>query len=145
MFPDKSCRENQNTHFVTNNFLFLKWCPLLNSVEIYCRAGQATDDNMEHVHCLLDTSGYKCILRISNAYWYPLQQWLHERPSMLRYTYIAYLVKKNVDRYYFTSRWFLFHILKSTIKMRIFDGNFGMIRAKRLTIIRNSPRVYSFL
>jgi len=30
---DKSCSENQNTH---------------------CGAGQATDDNMVHMHCLLN-------------------------------------------------------------------------------------------
>jgi len=28
---------------------------------------------------------------------FPLQQWLHERASMLRYTYIAYLVKTKID------------------------------------------------
>jgi len=25
----------------------------------YCKAGQATDDNMAHAHCMLDTQGYK--------------------------------------------------------------------------------------
>jgi hypothetical protein len=28
-------------------------------VEEYCRAGQATDDNMSHAHFMLDTWGYK--------------------------------------------------------------------------------------
>jgi len=32
---------------------------------------------------------------------FPLQQWLHERPSMLRYTYSAFLVRVN---YYFLRR-----------------------------------------
>jgi hypothetical protein len=27
--------------------------------EKYCRAGQATDDNMTHAHCMLDIKGYK--------------------------------------------------------------------------------------
>jgi hypothetical protein len=90
---DKSRRGNQNTHFMINNFFFLKWCRLLNNAEKYRRAGQVTDDNMEHAHCLLDTSGYKCILRMSNANLFPLQQWLHERRSTFRYTYIACLVK----------------------------------------------------
>jgi hypothetical protein len=45
---------------------------------------------MAHAHFVLDTSGYKqthsgCV--ILNAF--PLQQWLHERASMLRYMYIA--------------------------------------------------------
>jgi hypothetical protein len=28
----------------------------------YCRAGEATDDNMTHVNCTLDTYGYKHLL-----------------------------------------------------------------------------------
>ena len=31
------------------------------------RAGQATDDNMAHAHCLLDTKGYKYTLRMCNS------------------------------------------------------------------------------
>jgi hypothetical protein len=35
---------------------FRKSCRLLDKVEMYCRAGQATDDNMAHAqHCMLDT------------------------------------------------------------------------------------------
>jgi len=52
---DKTCRENQNPNFVFSNFFFenlgvyeMKW-------KKYCRAGQATDDNMAHAHCMLDT------------------------------------------------------------------------------------------
>jgi len=37
-------------------------------VEKYSRVGQATDDNMVHAHCMLDTSGYKHTLRIYNTY-----------------------------------------------------------------------------
>jgi hypothetical protein len=53
-------------------------------VEKYCRKGQVTDYNMAHAHCMLDISGYKyshsgCVIRIAIA----LQQWLHERASML--------------------------------------------------------------
>jgi len=28
-------------------------------VEKYCTVGQATDDNMAHAHCMLNTQGYK--------------------------------------------------------------------------------------
>ena len=48
---DKSCRENQNTNFVFSNFFFSLW----ENVEKYCRAGQATDDNMAYTHCMVDT------------------------------------------------------------------------------------------
>jgi hypothetical protein len=37
-------------------------------VEKLCRGGQATDDNMDHAHCILNTQGYKHVLRISNTY-----------------------------------------------------------------------------
>jgi len=62
-------------------------------VEKYCTAGQATDDNMAHVHCMLDDYGYKhnSIYVILIAF--PLQQWLHECTSMLCHTYIACLVE----------------------------------------------------
>jgi hypothetical protein len=42
---DKSCRENQNTHFIINNF-FHKSCRLWDNVEKYGTARQATDENM---------------------------------------------------------------------------------------------------
>jgi len=62
-------------------------------VENYCLEGQATNDNMAQAHCMLDTQGYKythsgCVMLIA----FSLQQWLHERASMLRYKYIACLV-----------------------------------------------------
>ena len=44
---DKSCRENQNPHFMFNNFFFFrKSCRLLNNVEKYGKAGQVTYDDM---------------------------------------------------------------------------------------------------
>jgi hypothetical protein len=53
---DKSCRENQNRHFVLDNFFFRKSCRLWHNVDKkYFRAGQATNDNMAHAHCMMDT------------------------------------------------------------------------------------------
>jgi len=40
----RSCRENQNTHFVFNYFFFWKSCRLWDNVEKYGTATQATDD-----------------------------------------------------------------------------------------------------
>jgi hypothetical protein len=34
----------------------------------YCRAGQATNDNMAHAHCMLDVFGFKYTLKLFNAY-----------------------------------------------------------------------------
>jgi hypothetical protein len=36
-------------------FFFRISCPLWDNVENYYRVGQATDDNMAHAHCMLDT------------------------------------------------------------------------------------------
>ena len=63
-------------------------------MEKYCRAGQATDDSMARIQCMLDTLGYQythsgCVLLIA----FLLQQWLHERASVLPYTYIACLIR----------------------------------------------------
>ena len=68
------------------NNIFLKSWRLWGNVEKYCTAaGQATDDNMAHVHYMLDNCGYTHSLRTglcNNAFL--LQQWLHERTSLLR-------------------------------------------------------------
>ena len=88
---DKSCRENPNTHFVSNNFLFRKLCRLWGNVQQRGTAVHATDDSI--------------IWRMRIAWWTPnatdthseyvtlnalaLQQWLHEHVSMLRHTYIV--------------------------------------------------------
>jgi hypothetical protein len=53
--PDKNCGENQNTHFAISNFFFENRTVYEINVEEYCRAGQATDDNMSHAHFMLDT------------------------------------------------------------------------------------------
>jgi len=42
--------------------------PMLDNVEKYCGAGQATGDNMAHEHLMLDTQVYKYKLRIYNTY-----------------------------------------------------------------------------
>jgi len=50
---DKSCKENQNTHFMFGNFFPWIWCRLCANVDKYCRAGQGTDGNMAHALLVL--------------------------------------------------------------------------------------------
>jgi hypothetical protein len=58
-----------NTHILCSvGFFSRKPCRLWDTVGKYSRAGQATDDNMAHAHCMLNTQGYKPTLRICNAY-----------------------------------------------------------------------------
>jgi hypothetical protein len=66
-------------------------------VEKYCRAGQATDDNVTRrmrIACSIpkatdNHSEYVLIIA------FPLQQWLHERASVLRCTYTACVVQEE--------------------------------------------------
>jgi len=54
-----------------------------------------TDDNMAHTHCMLDTWIHETTdthPEYVTLIAFPLQKWLHEAASMLRYTYIACLV-----------------------------------------------------
>jgi hypothetical protein len=60
--------EKIKTHILCSVTLFRKSCRLWDNVEKYCRAEQATDDNMAHAHCMLDTQGYKHTHRICNTY-----------------------------------------------------------------------------
>jgi len=90
---DQSFRENQNTHFPLNRF-FRKSYRLWDKIEKYCRAGQATDGNIirrMRISCCapkaIDTHSEYVIFTAFSS-----QQWLHERASILRYTYIAHLV-----------------------------------------------------
>ena len=63
-------------------------------MEKYCTAGQATDDNIiwrMRIACWIAKTTdphSEYVMFIA----FPLQQWLHERSPMLRYTYIVSLV-----------------------------------------------------
>jgi len=46
--------EKIKTHILCSMTFFRKSCCLWDNVEKYCRAGQATDDNMAHVFYMLD-------------------------------------------------------------------------------------------
>jgi hypothetical protein len=83
--------EKLETQTLCSITIFLNPFLLWDNVEKCCRAGQATDDNMAHAHCVLDTQGYKNT-HTCNTHCFPLQQWLHECASVLRYTCIACLV-----------------------------------------------------
>jgi len=52
MFQTKGVEEIK-THILIKK-IFLKSCLLWDNVEKYCRAGQATDDNMAHARYVLD-------------------------------------------------------------------------------------------
>jgi hypothetical protein len=89
---DKSCRENQNTHFVLGNFFnskivpFIKWKnfaqqgrPQMTTwrMRIACWITKVTNIQSEYVILIA----------------FPLQQWLNQRALLLRYTCIVCLVQ----------------------------------------------------
>ena len=81
---DKSCRGDQNTHFVFSNFFFFQKRAVYEiMVEKYCRVGQAlnTLDNYWYTHT--HPSQYVILTA------FPPQQRFQECASVLRYTYIA--------------------------------------------------------
>ena len=95
---DRSCRDNQDTHFMFNNFLFFfffrKSCRLWNNMGTYCRAGQLTNDSIPccmRIACCAPKATETHSEYVSRID-LPLQQWLHERASVLRYTYIGSLI-----------------------------------------------------
>jgi hypothetical protein len=52
---DESCTENQNKYFVLEKLFSPKIVPFVtDNLEMYCKPGQDTDDNMAHAHCMLD-------------------------------------------------------------------------------------------
>ena len=90
---DKSCRENQKTRFVCSDPFFsqnravyeIMWKNIIERgrphmtiwrMHIACWIPKATNT---HINCVILIA-------------FPLQQWLNESASMLRYTYIACLV-----------------------------------------------------
>jgi len=82
---DKTCTGNHNTHFFVSN-VFQKVAPLCDNVEKYGGTGQATDDKIiQHmrISCWITKATHtysEYVVLIA----FPLQQWLHERASLLR-------------------------------------------------------------
>jgi hypothetical protein len=91
--PDKSCRENQNTHFMYSKFFFFEnravyrimwqntysqkcYRNIPRRMRYTCWIKKATDTHSEYVILIA----------------FPKQQWLRERVLLLHCPYIAYLV-----------------------------------------------------
>ena len=97
---DESCIENRNAHFLFNNLFFSKKpCRLLGNLgeTKYCGARQVADDDIiRHTHI----PGW--ITKAANTHsehvifiTFSLQQWSQERASVLPYTFIACLCRRD--------------------------------------------------
>jgi hypothetical protein len=109
---DKSCRENENTHFMFNNFFFQKSHRLWDNIEKHGRDQGATNcvriwyisvaccirkARCTYVHAHAHAPGHlhACMRthrQISNTYCFSTATVICEGISMLRHTYIAPLV-----------------------------------------------------
>jgi hypothetical protein len=103
---DESRKQNQNSHFMYNNFFPWKSCRLWHNVEKYGTARQATDDNiirrMRFACCTTKATDIQYGTFIA----FPRQPRLRERPWILRYTYIACLVHPPVTSSHRSHRWY---------------------------------------
>jgi len=106
---DKSCRENQNTHFVFNNFSSknravceIMWKNIvepgklqmtIRRMRLACLIPKATDTHSEYAILVA----------------FPPQQWLHERVSLLRYSTLAVLL----------------HVFKKAVPLQSWSGPEG--------------------
>ena len=88
-FSDRIWRENQNTHFMFNNLIFRKSCRLWGHEEKFGRSRQAIDANVANARCMLDNKTINIYLQYVTLHGFPLQQWLRELASLLRYMYNA--------------------------------------------------------
>jgi len=73
---------------ITFFFPSQKSCHLVDNVEKYCTASQATDDKRAHAHCMLEHPSLQTYTLSEYAIFiaFPIQQWLQERASMLSYS-----------------------------------------------------------
>jgi hypothetical protein len=82
--------EKIKTHILCSVTIFGQSCRLWDNVKNTVKARLATDDNMAHAHCILDTYVFKHTLRISNSYFfYSATMVTLKRPSVaFIHTYI---------------------------------------------------------
>ena len=88
----KTFRENQSLHTLyVQYFLFSNACEIMWENIVMAARLQTTVWRMR-IACWIPKAANKVaeyVIFIA----FPLQQWLHDRTSVLRYTYIAYLVR----------------------------------------------------
>jgi len=109
MFQRKAL-EKIKTHILYSVTPFRKSCRLWDNVEKYCRAGQDTNCNMAHAHCMLDTQGCRQTLRICNTFCFSTATMVaRRRPNVtlcvqcLPYSILNVIEPYNIYLYIFVS------------------------------------------
>jgi len=93
--------EEIKTHILCSAFFFSKILPFLDNGEKYCIEGrlQMKIQHMRIAYWLPMSTNTQYVILIA----FPLQQWLHERASVFRYTYTACNVYSCSHVYYLLS------------------------------------------
>jgi len=100
------------THTLYSITLFQNSCHLWYNVKKYCTSRQATDDNMAHANCMLDTYNYKYAFRLCNTFCFAtatMVAWTH-----LKFTLYIHCLSCSIWMYC----WFVSHMIHS-YKLRI--------------------------
>ena len=79
--------QNQNTHFIVNNFFFRKSCCLWDNVAKYRTAGLVTDNSIIGRMCIASWITEATDIHseyVMPCFFFPRQEWLRECAPMLR-------------------------------------------------------------
>jgi hypothetical protein len=90
-FSNKFCRASQKTHFMFNNFSE-NHAVLGNMWKYMTEPDQPAELKICDLHAGLLSQGHTHTHSYLKDIAFPWQQWLREAASMLRYTYVAFLV-----------------------------------------------------
>jgi hypothetical protein len=95
---DKICRENQNTHLTFSNFFPKNHCHLWHTVENYCRAGQATGDNIIWNMCFVC-----CMTKGTDTFWGYVTL-IAFTAAMAAQTYLSFPLYEHYLSHYFLGK-----------------------------------------
>ena len=133
---DKSCRENQLTHFVFSNFFFFRKSCCLWDVEKCGTARKTTDNNMAPAHCILDT--YTNTLSICNIYSF-------STATMVRWTRLSvtfiYKLPVRTTLCYLLCYLFHFHVSISYPRIYMAAADEATERVKALPLLIKEKKV----
>jgi len=81
------CREIHNTNFIPNNYFFLENRFVCEIIGKYCAAGQATEDNVAHAHCMPEPKSTNTPSKYI-THCFSTATVVAKSTSLLRYTYM---------------------------------------------------------
>ena len=116
MFQTKFVEEIKTHILCSITFFFQKSCRFWDNVEKYCRAGQATEDNMAHAYCILDTQGYKHTFRICNICYFSTVTMV-TRKLLVVMLYVCVHCSSCSSSLYLSLQWYFYFAFNASIRM----------------------------